>query len=189
MNRAYELSHVTQDYLETFYAILDRMICGMTQVRLTDSISYNFIVQIIPHHQAAVEMSRNILRYTTNIPLQEIALQIISEQTKGIETMRGIAGCCIRLCNTEQEVGVYQKKTDQIMQTMFSCMQNACSSNDINGNFMREMIPHHRGAIEMAENALKHRICPELKPVLEGIIATQRRGIREMQQLLHCMGQ
>lgn len=54
------------------------MIQGMTEAELTGSISDNFIVQMIPHHRAAIEMSGNILKYTTSIPLQEIALGIIS---------------------------------------------------------------------------------------------------------------
>ena len=77
-----QFSEVTKRYLCCFYEILDEMIDGMTKAELTDSISHNFIVQMIPHHRAAIEMSHNILNYTTNIPLQDIALQIISEQTK-----------------------------------------------------------------------------------------------------------
>lgn len=38
----------------------------MTGVCLTDSISGNFIMQMIPHHTAAIEMSANILKYTTD---------------------------------------------------------------------------------------------------------------------------
>ena len=39
-------------------------------------------------------MSQNILQYTTLLPLQNIAKNIISEQTKGIEAMKEILGVC-----------------------------------------------------------------------------------------------
>ena len=53
------------------------MIQQMNSAQLSNSISYNFIVQMIPHHKAAIEMSCNLLQYTTLVPLQEIALNII----------------------------------------------------------------------------------------------------------------
>ncbi len=45
----------------------------MSNAKLTNSISHNFIVQMIPHHEAAIEMSENILKYTSNDSLQNIA--------------------------------------------------------------------------------------------------------------------
>lgn len=182
-----KFSHVTMDYLAAYHCILERMIKDMTEVELTDSISYNFMIQMIPHHQAAIEMSRNILKYTTFIPLQEIAENIICEQTKSIENMRDIMCCCKKKCNSEHDLCFYQKRMDKIMETMFQEMQNARSTNQINANFMREMIPHHAGAVRMSKNALCYDICPELIPILKSIISSQEKGICQMQQFLRCM--
>jgi len=66
-------------------------------------------------------------------------------------------------------------------------MGSAYATNNINANFMREMIPHHRGAIRMSENALRYNICPELKPILDAIITSQQKGIEQMNQLLRCI--
>lgn len=182
------LSSVTREYLDTFQCILDEMIRGMTEAELTDSISHNFIVQMIPHHQAAIEMSYNILKYTTCVPVEEIAKGIIQEQTKSIENMEQVLHGCSERTNCQQDVSAYQQRTCQILQIMFTGMRNACSNNDVTANFMREMIPHHCGAVEMSENALRYDICPELKPILEAIITSQKRGIRQMRRLLRCMG-
>lgn len=186
MNRECEFSMVTQTYLNTFYEILDAMIRGMTGVRLTDSISRNFMVQMIPHHRAAIEMSQNILRYTTNVEVQNIAIQIIEEQTKSIADMQRILCGCAQDTNSARELRCYQQRTSQILRTMFSGMENACTTNDVTCNFLREMIPHHRGAVEMCENTLKYPICPELKPILDAIITSQRRGITQMEGLVRC---
>jgi uncharacterized protein (DUF305 family) len=188
MNSQQKLSNVTKDYLTSFYCILDEMIEGMTGAELTNSISHNFIAQMIPHHRAAIEMSRNILKYTTNIQLQDIALKIISEQTKSIENMRKIEFCCAQHENSKQELCLYQRRVNQIMQIMFSEMRNSCFTNRVNCNFMWEMIPHHMGAVRMSENALQFDICPELKPILNAIITSQKRGIMQMTQLLKCIG-
>ncbi len=187
MSEGQQLSDVTKTYLSRFYKILDEMIAGMTGAQLTNSLSHNFIVQMIPHHRAAIEMSRNILNYTTFIPLQNIAQNIIKSQTESIENMRKALPCCSRLSNSEGDICLYKERYNQITQSMFSQMRDACSTNNINANFMKEMIPHHRGAIQMSKNALHFDICPELIPILEAIITSQERGIREMQALLRCM--
>lgn len=188
MNRQCAFSNVTQEYLSSFRCILDEMIQGMTEAELTDSISHNFIVQMIPHHQAAIDMSRNILKYTTNIPVQNIATQIIEEQTKSIENMREIQCACSELTNCEQDLCRYQNQVEKIMRTMFWEMGGARATNGINCNFMREMIPHHQGAIKMSNNALQFPICPSLKPILQAIITSQQKGVQQMRHLLRCTG-
>lgn len=188
MDRQCKLSDVTKDYLSMFYCILEKMIRGMTEAELTESISHNFIVQMIPHHEAAIEMSKNILKYTTNIPLQDIASRIITEQTESIEKMQNIKCFCGKVTNSSRDLCLYNRRMDQIMQNMFSRMKSAPFTNHVNCNFMWEMIPHHEGAVEMSENILQYDICPELKPILQAIIVSQRRGIRQMNQLLRCIG-
>lgn len=185
MNEPCMLSDVAKQYLCRFYEILDEMAAGMDGAELTDSVSHNFIVQMIPHHRAAIEMSRSILQYTTFVPLQKLASNIIAEQTRSIESMEAVLDCCDALKNTPQELSLYERRFRQITRTMFSNMGDARAGNNINADFMREMIPHHRGAIRMSENALRFSICPELKPILRAIIRSQQRGVREMETLLH----
>lgn len=184
MTNQCELSSVAKCYLSRFYDILDEMIRGMTGAELTDSISHNFIVQMIPHHMAAIEMSRNILQYTTLVPLERIAENIIVSQTQSIENMMAVLDCCGELKNTREELDLYMVRFHQITRRMFCDMEEACANNNINADFMREMIPHHKGAIQMSENALRFPICPELKPILTAIITSQQAGVQEMECLL-----
>ena len=62
----------------------------MLSRNVTNSITINFIECMIPHHQAAIEMSENLLQYTRYQPLQEIAQNIIKMQTEGIQEMEEI---------------------------------------------------------------------------------------------------
>lgn len=180
-------SLVTERYLACYENILKTMIYGMTSARLNGSISHNFIVQMIPHHKAAIEMSQNLLRYTTCVPLQEIASGIVAEQTESIRNMKQILCGCNRYANTHGELACYQKHMDHIINTMFTDMEEAQPDNDINISFMREMIPHHKGAIAMSKTTLAESICPPLKPILTAIISSQEKGVQEMEQLLSCM--
>lgn len=179
----YKLSNVTRSYLEEFQTILNTMISAMTDVCPENSISYNFIVRMLPHHEAAIRMSENLLRYTTSIALQNIALGIIEEQTKSIDDMNRILSSCKDVTNCDRDLRRYECRTEQIIQTMFSEMKNARSDNCLNLDFIREMIPHHRGAVLMSKNALQYPICPGLRPILLSIICSQEKGIYEMECL------
>lgn len=179
-----KISNVARRYLDTYSVILDTMIRCMTEIKLTDSISGNFIKQMIPHHRAAIDMSLNILRYTTDIDVQNIALNIIAEQTKSIDDMTAVDVCCRAKTNTPIQLKPYMRTYNEITQKMFSDMKSAPQTNNINYNFLCEMIPHHMGAVRMGENAMKYSICQELRPIISAIIRSQKEGITKMQSLV-----
>ena len=139
---------------------------------------------MLPHHKAAIELAQNLLLYTTCLPLEQMAESIICTQTQSVEKMEAALPGCTSLMNPEQAVYRYQRRYRQIADTMFYRMGSIPPENNINGGFMREMIPHHKGAIEMAKNAMCFFVCDLLKPILENIIQTQEQGVKHMEMLL-----
>lgn len=186
-NRRMPLSDVTKDYLCSYQDILYTMIGEMTNAPLTDSISHNFIVQMIPHHEAAIDMARSLLRCTTCIPLQTISKQIVAEQTKSIADMKAALCACAAELNAEEAVCRHQTQMEHIFETMFAKMENACADNRLNCHFIRQMIPHHIGAVEMAQATLRYPVCAALCPILQAIITSQKRGICRMRQAARCL--
>ncbi len=181
------LGEDSKTYLCCFYQILDEMIQGMTTAGLTQSISHNFIAQMIPHHRAAIRMSTNILRFTENSSLRRIAQRIIDQQTKGIGQMEEALAACTQLTNPQMDLRLYQRRMDLIYREMYAQMGSAPENNRLGSVFMREMIPHHQGAIQMADNALKYDVCTELVPILRSIVIQQRQGVAQMRTLLRHM--
>lgn len=203
MQNYQELTPSSIQYLKRFDLILQDMIRGMTNPKPAGSISGLFIRQMIPHHEAAIRMSENLLNYTMPsgqkpagmprndrcggdivAPLNKIAENIIKEQTESIRNMESAFYRCSQCENTCREIHAYQTAFQQITQTMFSQMRQAPRTDRIPYDFIREMIPHHMGAIRMSENALRFRLCPELIPILDAIITSQKKGVQEMKALL-----
>ncbi|MFJ7737552.1 DUF305 domain-containing protein [Lysinibacillus sp. NPDC097287] len=184
MEKMVELSNVTQAYLEEYERILKKMMKRMTYITITCSISDNFIKQMIPHQIAAIKMSENILKCTTNLDVQCLAQNIIAEQKESIENMKAIQNRCCIVQNSEYEVYDYMYGFKEIAEVMFYEMCSAPISNSINVNFIREMLPHHQGAVRMAQNVLRFCICQELIPILQCIINTQCKQIELMLKLL-----
>lgn len=171
------------NYLDAYYTILGEMERKMTSVKQTGSISWDFIMQMIPHHQAAVEMCENVLRYAVSEPVGALARTILCQQTQGIAEMEAILCLCGAVCNRPQEACRYWRRSAQILNTMFSAMAHV-SGVGVEQNFLREMIPHHEGAVQMSENALSFCICQPLRPILRNIITTQKQEIGEMRRLI-----
>jgi hypothetical protein len=61
-------------------------------------------------------------------------------------------------------------------------------TGDPDADFRIQMIPHHQGAIDMAQVALRHARDPWTRQLAEGVIVEQQREIAEMQSWLQRRG-
>ncbi len=185
------LSEDSKTYLCCFYQILDEMIQSMTTAGLTQSISHNFIVQMIPHRRAAIQMSQNILRFHPSQPVQRFAQRVIDQQTREIAQMEAALPAGSQLANPTADLRLCQRRMDLIYREMYAKMGSAPENNARAAVFLQQMIPHHQGAVRMAENALKYDVCTELVPLLRTIAVRQRQDIAQMRSLLRasrCQG-
>lgn len=70
-------------------------------------------------------------------------------------------------------------ENDRAMERMMKDVAIA-PSGDVDRDFVHMMVPHHRGAIEMAMAQLRHGRNPQLRRIAQEIIATQQQEIAAM---------
>lgn len=63
---------------------------------------------------------------------------------------------------------------------MMKSMEGAAYTGHADDDFVSHMIPHHQGAVDMAEVELRYGKDPQLKKLAERIVASQRKEIQFM---------
>ena len=77
-------------YVEKYLAITKNMICRMKNSPRCVNINLNFVGEMIPHHEGAIEMCNNLLQYCIDPRLKQVAETIIKEQSEGVKELISI---------------------------------------------------------------------------------------------------
>ncbi|CEQ21438.1 DUF305 domain-containing protein [Paraclostridium sordellii] len=80
----------SQNYIKDYDEIKSTMFKEMQSVPLTDSADETFLRQMIYHHEGAIAMSKNILKYTQNAKLKSLAENIVTTQSQGVDEMKNL---------------------------------------------------------------------------------------------------
>lgn len=141
-----------------------------------------FIDAMVPHHRSAIEMAEGAkARGLTQPDLDKIAGDIITSQRDEIDQMlrwreqwfgsRHLGPIASEVLGVpESEQGMEHGGGDQI-----------AGAVDVDRAFAEMMIPHHEGAIAMAEAAQRNAEHEEIKTLASAIIAAQAREIGVLQ--------
>lgn len=170
-------------YSYQFDQILCNMALEMLTQDITNSITVNFIKEIIPHNLAAMYMCQNISVYTNYPAIIGISESIIKTQKDMIEKMKEILKTTKGYINSSQNVNMYIGQYFKLTQNMINNMKNVDRSQNINLDFTNQMILHYEGGIEIENNVLKYYIDPRLKKIVEDNILLQKRMVEEMRNL------
>lgn len=130
-----------------------------------------FLSAMIPHHRAAVEMSRAVLETTQDPQVRAWAGAIIEAQDREIAQMNRML----------QPLGGPDAGMAGHMEGMMADMVSATRTGGDRA-FVEGMLPHHASAITMATMALLHSDNPEVLDLAREIAQEQAREMRELRQ-------
>lgn len=143
-----------------------------------------FARNMAAHHEQAVAMALMIQDRTEDQTIQTMARDIVLTQQAQIGQMQGwlavwgqpIAGEEVPMAGHGQMMGLASEVDVASLRTL--------PVADAETRFLQLMIQHHRGGMEMAQQALQETTRPEVERLATSIVNAQQNEITYMQELL-----
>lgn len=139
-----------------------------------------FIDMMVPHHQGAVMMAQDALQKATHPELKDFARSIIDAQGKEIAQMKswrqmwyGDSSVVMMMMGGQPPMNM-----EQMGQQMMMHLGAADTTYD--RRFIDMMIPHHEGAVMMAQDASSKTAKKELRDLAGKMIVDQNKEIAQM---------
>ncbi|MEO8892487.1 MAG: DUF305 domain-containing protein [Coleofasciculaceae cyanobacterium] len=146
-----------------------------------------FIDSMTPHHQGAVEMAKEAIAKSQRPEIKKLSNDIISAQNVEINQMKQWRKNWYPKASKtpmafDVKMGHMIPMSQQQMQAMMMTGDLGAADSQFDLRFINAMIPHHQGAITMAQDALKKTKQSEIKKMAQDIIVSQQKEIDQMKQ-------
>ncbi|MCW6038261.1 DUF305 domain-containing protein [Spirulina subsalsa FACHB-351] len=154
-----------------------------------EAYDLRFIDAMIPHHEGAVVMAQEVLAQSQKPELLALATEIIEAQTEEIAQMQEWRETWYP--DAPETPMAWDTTTNEMMpmsaeqmSAMRMDMDLGAADEDFEKRFLKAMIPHHEGALMMAEDLKAKSERPEMQLFAQGIIDSQAAEIGQMRQWL-----
>jgi uncharacterized protein (DUF305 family) len=152
-----------------------------------ESFDLRFIDAMILHHQGAVEMAQEALEKSSRPEIQELAQSIIDGQEQEISQMQEWRQAWYPDAPAEPvafdtTMGHTMAMPKAMQDGMMMSGDLGAADEEFDLRFINAMIPHHEGAVVMAQEVLEKSNRPEVKELAQAIIDAQQPEIDQMTQ-------
>ena len=170
---AQHMDHTPTGESSEMKALMDGMMTKMHQQKPTGNNDIDYANMMLQHHQAAVDMANLQLSKGKDDSLKNFSRQVIAAQQKEIAFMAEF----ISRSNTakSKDAAAFKAAMDASMQSMMNGATPVY--NDIDKDFVAQMIPHHQSAVDMAKAYLKYGTNEGLIKMSNDIISSQSSEI------------
>ena len=174
----YEMEGMDHSMMQSNNAEYDRMpmgnMGGMDHSAMMVGSEREFVAGMIPHHQEAVDTANEVLARGGSTPaIRTLAEEIVAAQETEITMLK------------EWHLAWYGEEyvEEGSYQPMMRDLSELSGAN-LDRQFLEDMIPHHMGAIMMAQSVRPYIVHPEVTDIANAIMETQTAEIRLMRNLL-----
>ena len=150
-------------------------------------LDLRFIDAMTPHHQGAVVMAKEAQQKSKRPEIKKLAADIIKAQDKEIAQLKQWRTAWYPKAPStpmawHQEMNHSMAMSEAQIKAMRMDMALGPADADFDKRFLDAMIPHHDGAVVMAQEALAKSKRPEIQKLAQDIISSQETEIKQMQQ-------
>ena len=172
------MTAILKDYTKSMTDMHDEMMVGM---------AYNdpdtaFAKSMLGHHRGAVDMAKIELKYGTDETMRTLAQDIIDSQQLEIDIMNKWLASHPDAPEPKPNTQAMQQAYAAGMQDMHDAMMTAIANPVPDMAFARSMLPHHRGAVDMAMLQLQYGTDKEMRKLAQDIIDAQQPEIVLIQE-------
>lgn len=146
-----------------------------------------FLDGMILHHEGAVVMAEAALQNSSRGEIKQLAEAILAAQRGEIEQMKRWRSDWYPNASAEPvmyhaEMNHSMAMTPEMKAAMMMSEDLGKADAEFDLRFLDGMIPHHEGALTMANQVLHNSDRPELQALARNILVTQQAEIDQMQQ-------
>lgn len=177
-------TEMLKDYKKSMTRMHDEMMIGM---------NYNdpdtaFAKGMLGHHRGAVDMAKIELKYGTDPDMRALAEDIISTQQSEIAIMNKWLASHPDSPKPKPDTQAMQEAYAKGMEAMHGDMMLGVADPLPDMAFVRGMLPHHVGAVDMAMVQLKYGTDEDMRALAQQIIDAQQPEIELMQDWIAMHG-
>jgi len=137
-----------------------------------------FLDTMIVHHGGAIDAAQLVATRAQHEELRQLAKAIIADQQREVAKMKQWRSQWFG--DSPQAVNMDLPGMRDGMEDMDLSKLDALKENDFDLEFIRQMVPHHEGAVTMVNDILTRDVHPELKSLAENIVKSQSNEIETM---------
>ena len=172
------MTDIFKDYTKSMTDMHNEMMVGM---------AYNdpdtaFAKSMLGHHHGAVDMAKIELKYGTDETMRKLAKDIIDSQQLEIDIINKWLASHPDAPKPKPNTQVMQQAYTAGMQDMHDDMMTGIANPIPDMAFARGMLPHHRGAVDMAMVQLQYGTDKEMRKLAQDIIDAQQPEIIWLQE-------
>ena len=155
---------------------------------LSGNADVDFARLMIPHHQGALDMADVEINYGKDQTVLALARRMSAAQQPEIDRLTAWqkAHSAPASIATNAATAAYGAASDKMMNGMMG--DSMAHSGNADRDFVKIMIPHHQGAIDVANVELKYGSDPDLKALAQTVVTAQQAEIDEMTTWLTANG-
>ena len=168
-------------------SIMDAMHQPMMEVpfQKTDNPDLDYLVNMVPHHQGAIDSAEQILKVSKSASVKKLANNIIAAQKKEIAMFNKIIATLPKTSDYDStKIKTYISDSEKAMMMMMKAMMAVKLTGNNDKDFLEGMIIHHQGAVDASNILLKICTNDQTKNIANTIIRDQKKEISEMQKML-----